>query len=242
MLDTQLDVHPQFNPNNSEQHFESLCYYFRNSNLDAVIERTKDMKSDILFSGTPLYLDSEFLEKLDSLVFSSYLTQVPDELPIVRHRTLLISSTSNMSKGVGATTGKDAERDALVERLLGQCNFGDPIQVEAVSAITSQFARGIEGGSDAIVEIARRLIDAAYKHTRDPSVTIDEEDGSVDFDLRLGNNLLVMANLFTNGEIDASVYDDSDGLPVKVVKRFRRGSIADTEFINLLREGLNAST
>ena len=116
--------------------------------------------------------------------------------------------------------------------------------IENLSPIVQEFAKGLERESDATstIFVAERIVQAAQKYTEEPFIAIDEEDGDLDFDLRLEDGLLVMANLFVDGSIDASVYDDSQGAPVKLVKRLRRSTTTETEIINLLRAGLNAST
>ncbi len=85
--------------------------------------------------------------------------------------------------------------------------------------------------------MAARVVRAAVKHTRGPHITVDDEDGDLDFHLRLADNLLVMANLFRDGTIDASVYDDSEGIPVKTVKRMRRSMTSADALISLFEQG-----
>ena len=228
MLDIQLDVRPLLCPgtDNNTQFFEDAGYCFRNQDLDRIMGRTVDT--------TPTQ--------------SYFLTHLHGALQLVGQQKSLMIPSVNVSGEVSTSTGKDAERDAQIKRILEQCNFNIPADADALSveevsnSITEQFAKRVNDDDRAVVEVARRMTKAAYEHTNDPSVTVDEEDGSVDFDLRLRDGLLVMANLFTNGEIDASVYDDTRGLPVRLVKRFTRDTARDMDFINLLREGLNAST
>ena len=64
----------------------------------------------------------------------------------------------------------------------------------------------------------------------------------MDIHLRLADGQLVMANIFPDGTIDASVYDDSHGAPVKMVKRMRRMTTSEGDLITLLRAGIHAST
>ena len=106
-----------------------------------------------------------------------------------------------------------------------------------------EFAAGMDGvqPSDAVVEMATRIVQVALDHTVGPEITVDDEDG-IDFNLRLADGSLVMANLFPDGTIDASVYDDSQGVPVKTVKRMRRGTATEQDLIHLFRMGVHAST
>ena len=110
--------------------------------------------------------------------------------------------------------------------------------------VVREFAEGVDGvrpGRE-VVAMAGRVVQAAVEYTVGPEIVVDEDDGSLDFHLRLTDGLLVMANLFPNGTIDASVYDDSRGVPVKTVKRMRRATTSAEELINLFREGGCAST
>ena len=106
-----------------------------------------------------------------------------------------------------------------------------------------EFANGVDGvrPSVEVVSAAARIAQAALEHTVSPEITVDDEDGDIEFDLRLTNGLLVMANLFPDGTIDASVYDDSQGTPVKTVKRMRRATTSEQDLIHLFRKGIDAS-
>ena len=109
-----------------------------------------------------------------------------------------------------------------------------------------EFAKGKAGApvpNATIVTQAKRVVQAAVRHTRQPHITVDDDDGSLDFDLRLANGWLVMANLFPDGSIDASVYDDSDGIPVKTVQRIRRSDAAGVQdFIRLMQGATGTGT
>ena len=91
-----------------------------------------------------------------------------------------------------------------------------------------------------VVEMAARIVQAAHDFTIGHHITVDDQDGELDFHLRLAAGLLVMANLFPDGTIDASVYDDSVGAPVTMVKRMRRATTSEHELITLFRAGLHA--
>ena len=106
--------------------------------------------------------------------------------------------------------------------------------------VVHEFARGVNGRRPSlnVVEVAARVVQSAAKHTNGPYITVDDEDGDLDFHLRLNDNLLVMANLFPDGTIDASVYDDSQGVPVKTVRRMRRSSTSAEELIGLFEQGV----
>ena len=84
--------------------------------------------------------------------------------------------------------------------------------------------------------MAERIVRTAEEWTTGAHITVDDEGGDLDFHLRLADGLLVMANLFPDGTIDASVYDDSQGAPVAVVKRLRRSTTSEDDLITLFRE------
>ena len=80
----------------------------------------------------------------------------------------------------------------------------------------SEFANGHEGArplADA-VSMADRIATAAVEKTVEPEITVDV-DGALSFDLRLANGWLVLAELDIDGTLDASVYDDRQGILVK---------------------------
>lgn len=113
-----------------------------------------------------------------------------------------------------------------------------------LDSVVHEFAQGIEGvhPTAGVVSMAVRIVQTAYDFTVGPHITVDDEDGDLDFHLRLTDGLLVMANLFPDGTIDASVYDDSQGVPVKTVRRMRRATTSEEDLIDLFRVGTNAST
>ena len=121
-----------------------------------------------------------------------------------------------------------------------------PQQPNEADCPLPDFAKGMAGApvpNATVVTQAKRIIQAAVRHTRQPHITVDNDDGSLGFDLRLANGWLVMANLFPDGSIDASVYDDSDGVPVRTVRRIRGPDTAGVEdFIRLLQGDASTGT
>ena len=112
-----------------------------------------------------------------------------------------------------------------------------------IHLVVEEFANGVNGVAPPyhVVAAAERVVQAALNHTVGPEITVDDEDG-IDFHLRLLDGSLVMANLFPDGTIDASVYDDSQGTPVKTVKRMRRATTSEADLLHLFRTGTHAST
>ena len=110
-------------------------------------------------------------------------------------------------------------------------------------SIIEEFSAGVSGETPDLstIAMARRLVRVAYECTNNTFISVDDEEGDLDFDLRLVNGFIVMANVFADGTIDASVYDDSDGIPVKTVRRFRRGQATEQDLVSLFRTESNAN-
>ena len=79
----------------------------------------------------------------------------------------------------------------------------------AVKAAVAEFAAGLDGKRTEpwVVEMAARIANAALAKTREPDISVDDADGALSFDLELSNGYLMMAELYIDGNIDASVYD-----------------------------------
>ena len=118
------------------------------------------------------------------------------------------------------------------------------LDVHGVGSVIKEFAMGVNGKRPEaeVVDVAARVVQVAVAYTDGPDFAVDDEDGDLDIHLRLTNGLLVMANLFPDGTIDASVYDDSQGIPVKTVKRMRRSTTSPEELISLFEQGGCAGT
>ena len=107
------------------------------------------------------------------------------------------------------------------------------------SPVMREFSQGIGGDplAEEIIRTAGLIVQACWEYTNGAHISFDDEDGCLDFHLRLRNGNLVMANAFLNGGVDASVYDDSQGTPVKLVRRLRRGRTSGEDLIELFRSG-----
>ena len=107
------------------------------------------------------------------------------------------------------------------------------------SPVVREFSQGVGGDrpTESIIRMAGLVVQACWEYTNGAHISFDDEDGNVDFHLRLRNGHLVMANFFLNGDVDASVYDDSQGPPVKLVRRLRRGRTSGEDLIELFRSG-----
>lgn len=78
------------------------------------------------------------------------------------------------------------------------------------------FSIGHEGKRPAAsaVGMADRVAKAAVDKTVEPEITLDV-DGALSFDLRLSKGWLVLAELDPDGTLDASIYDDRQGILIK---------------------------
>lgn len=104
-----------------------------------------------------------------------------------------------------------------------------------------EFAAGLDGAppTASVVAAATALVQAALDHTTGALITYDDTDG-LDFHLRLPDGRLVMANLFTDGTTDASIYDDRQGTPSPTVQRMRRTAATTAALMRLFRTGMPA--
>ena len=117
------------------------------------------------------------------------------------------------------------------------------LDAHGLGSAIQEFAMGVNGKLPKadVVDVAARVVQAAVAYTIGPHITVDDEDGDLNIHLRLTDGLIVMANLFPDGTIDASVYDESQ-LPVKTVKRMRRSTTSPEELISLFEKGGCAAT
>lgn len=97
--------------------------------------------------------------------------------------------------------------------------------------IVREFAAGVDGVKPdrSVVDKADRLVAAAMQGTTEPEFAVDV-DGALSFDLRLSNGWLLLAELSSAGNLDASVYDDAVG---ERVQRLPRAT--EAQFMELLR-------
>ena len=79
----------------------------------------------------------------------------------------------------------------------------------AVKAAVAEFAAGLDGKrpEPRVVEMAARIANEASAKTVEPYISFDDEECALSFDLRLPNGHLMLAELWSDGSIDASVYD-----------------------------------
>ena len=83
-------------------------------------------------------------------------------------------------------------------------------EIEAtVKVAITEFAAGLGGKQPEpwVLEMAARISNEALTRTRQPDISVDDADGALSFDLELANGYLMMAELYIDGNIDASVYD-----------------------------------
>ena len=76
--------------------------------------------------------------------------------------------------------------------------------------IVQSFASGFEGMRPSVstVESARMIVEAAMERAVQKEIEVDDTDGSLTFELRLTNGLLVIGELSLDDHIQANVYND----------------------------------
>lgn len=102
----------------------------------------------------------------------------------------------------------------------------------AVKAALAEFAAGLDGKLPEpwVVEMAARIVSEASAKTVKHDISFDDEECALSFDLELSNAHLILAELWSDGNIDASVYDSEK----RRVKRMPKAT--ETEILALLRE------
>ena len=102
----------------------------------------------------------------------------------------------------------------------------------ATRAVIAEFAAGLNGKQPEpwVVEIAARIVSEALAKTVKHDISFDDEECALSFDLELSNRHLILAELWSDGSIDASVYDSEK----RRVKRMPKAT--ETEILALLRE------
>ena len=103
--------------------------------------------------------------------------------------------------------------------------------------VLHEFSQGTEDGQPTAdtIQMAGRVVRACRVYTYGANISFDDEDGYLDFHTRLLDGHLAMANIFQDGGVDASVYDDRQGAPVKLVRRMRRGQTSGEDLIELFK-------
>ena len=174
---------------------------------------------------------------IDSTVYSrpgSYRCDVFMADPsTTNHETKFIKCGPNANVVVLVDSGEFVTKFPIGEN--SEPIIGSPVMREVSQGI------GEDPPTEDITQMAGLVMQACWEYTDGAHVSFDDEDGW-DFHLRLSNGHLVMANIFLNGGVDASVYDDSQGTPVKLVRRLRRGQTSGEDLIELFKSGGYASS
>ena len=101
-----------------------------------------------------------------------------------------------------------------------------PAEIEAATqAALAEFAAGLDGKrpEPRVVEMAARIVKAALAKTVKQDISFDDEECALSFDLELHTGHLILAELWSDGSIDASVYDGEK----RRVKRMPKASESD---------------
>ena len=102
----------------------------------------------------------------------------------------------------------------------------------AAKAALDEFAAGLDEKRPErwVVEMAARIVSEVSAKTLKHDISFDDEECALSFDLELSNGHLILAELWYDGSIDASVYDSEK----QRVKRMPKAT--ETEILALLRE------
>lgn len=102
----------------------------------------------------------------------------------------------------------------------------------AANAALAKFATGLDGKcpEPQVVEMAARIAGAALAKTVKQDISFDDEECAMSFDLELSNGHLILAELWSDGSIDASVYDSEK----RRIKRMPHAT--ETEILALFQE------
>ena len=106
-------------------------------------------------------------------------------------------------------------------------------QIETdIKAALDEFAAGLDGKrpEPGVVETAARIVSEASAKAVKHDISFDDEECALSFDLELCNGHLILAELWSDGCIDASVYDSEK----RNIKRMPKAT--ETEILALLRE------
>lgn len=95
----------------------------------------------------------------------------------------------------------------------------------ATRAALAEFAAGLYGKrpEPQVVEMTARIVKAALTKTVKHDISFDDEECALSFDLELSSGHLILAELWSDGSIDASVYDGDK----RRVKRMPKASESD---------------
>ena len=101
-----------------------------------------------------------------------------------------------------------------------------------IKAALDEFAAGLDGKQPEpwVVEMAARMVSEASAKSVKHDISFGDEECALSFDLELANGHLILAELWSDGSIDASVYDSEK----RRVKRMPKAT--ETEILALLRE------
>ena len=101
-----------------------------------------------------------------------------------------------------------------------------------VKAPVAEFSAGLDGKRPErwVVEMAARMISEASAKAVKHDISFEDEEWALFFDLELPDGHLILAELWSDGSIDASVYDSEK----RRVKRMPKAT--ETEILALLWE------
>ncbi len=91
--------------------------------------------------------------------------------------------------------------------------------IHSVHPEVRRFSEGVNDVKPVIslVRMADRIVRQANKHLTDPEIAFDDEDGSLNFDLKLNNGHTMFVELYPEGNSYVGVYDEAGEGDAKTV-------------------------
>ena len=95
----------------------------------------------------------------------------------------------------------------------------DVVRLQTPHPEVRRFAVGVNDikPADSLVRMANRIVLQALKHLTDPDIAFDDEDGSLNFDLKLNNGHTMFVELYPDGNSYVGVYDETDEGDAKTI-------------------------
>lgn len=93
------------------------------------------------------------------------------------------------------------------------------VGLQAMHPEVSLFAKGVNDAkpADSLIQMAAGIARQAVAHLADPEIDFDDEDGSLNFDLKLNNGHTMFVELQPDGNSYVGVYDETGEGETKTV-------------------------
>ena len=93
------------------------------------------------------------------------------------------------------------------------------VGLQATHPEVSLFAKGVNDTkpADSLIQMADRIVRQAIALLTEPEIDFDDDDGSLNFDLRLNNGHTMFVELYPDGNSYVGVYDETGKGDTKTV-------------------------